>query len=79
MTKTVSVRLDEDAQRALRVLQREGRGSSEAIREALVESARRRRSPEALREEARRLMADPDYRREVEEVQAFMDDLDDPW
>lgn len=78
MTKTISVRLDEDAERALRALESRGLGQSEAVRGALVESARRR-TPEALRAEAQRLMATPAYRREVAEVQAFMEDPDDPW
>lgn len=76
MTTTISVRLDEEAMRALRALEATGRSRSEAIRGALLDSAGR---GEALRSQAQRVAADPGYRREVAEVQALMDELSEPW
>ena len=52
---------------------REGRNESEAVRDALVEAARRRLQRSALAEEVRRLAADP---RDSEERRAVMADMD---
>jgi Arc/MetJ-type ribon-helix-helix transcriptional regulator len=76
MTKTISVRLDEEAMRALQRLEAEGRSRSEAIREALLSSANQR---ETLRQQAERVASDPAYRREVAKIQAIMDELSEPW
>lgn len=76
MTTTISVRLDEDAMSALRRLEAAGKTRSEAVRGALLESAASR---ETIRQQAERVAADPDDRREVEEIQRLMDDLSEPW
>ena len=76
MNSLISVRLDDEAMRALRRLEAGGRSRSEAIRAALLETASR---SESLREQAERVAADSDYRREVEEIQGLMDELSEPW
>ena len=55
MAYAVSVRLDDEATRALGVLEASGLNRSEAIRSALVEAARRRLSRSALAAEAAKL------------------------
>ena len=65
--------MDETSERALGLLMREGRNESEAVRDALVEAARRRVQRSALAEEVRRLAADP---RDSEERRAVMADMD---
>lgn len=78
MTKAISVRLDDEALRALRRLEAAGLSRSEAIRKALVESAARLRTKEALRAEAEALEADEQDRREMLEVAAMMERLRAP-
>jgi Arc/MetJ-type ribon-helix-helix transcriptional regulator len=70
----ISLRLDEEAERALELLMRTGRSRSEAIREAVVETARRR-IYELAAADAARIAADEDDRREVAEVQALLEAL----
>jgi Arc/MetJ-type ribon-helix-helix transcriptional regulator len=70
----ISLRLDEEAERALELLMRRGRSRSEAIREAVVETARRR-VYELAAADAARIAADEDDRREVAEVQALLEAL----
>lgn len=76
--RAISVRLDENAQRALDELVAAGLSQSDAIRSALVEAADRR-SKELLTEEARRLAADPVDRAESAAVLAFMESLRPEW
>ncbi len=76
--RAVSVRLDERAQQALDALLETGLSQSEAIRQALIEAASLRRD-EQLREEVRRVMADPEDRAESAAVLAFMEELGTPW
>ena len=76
--RAISVRLDERAQEALDALMASGLSQSEAMRRALVESARRLQS-ESLADEARRLAADPDDRAEAAAVLAFMEELSPAW
>ena len=71
----VSVRLDDEAQRALSTLESSGLSRSEAIREALLMSAAALRRKQALREEMAALEADEDDRREMLEVAALMESL----
>ena len=71
----VSVRLDDEAQRALSTLESSGLSRSEAIREALLMSAAALRRKKALREEMAALEADEDDRREMLEVAALMESL----
>lgn len=78
MTKTISVRLDNEAERALRLLESRGLGRSEAIRRALVESATGEHGS-VLEAEVARIAADPDDRREIAEIQALLDELSEPW
>lgn len=72
------MRLDDEALRALRRLEAAGLSRSEAIRKALVESAARLRTKEALRAEAEALEADEQDRREMLEVAAMMERLRAP-
>lgn len=68
------MRLDEEASRALDALTRDGQTQSEAMRDALVESARRRKL-EDLAADAARVAANEDDRREIAAVQALMESL----
>jgi Arc/MetJ-type ribon-helix-helix transcriptional regulator len=70
----VSLRLDDEATRALDELTKDGTSRSEAVREALVVAARKRRSDE-LRAEAERLAADPVDRAEMKALMEFMESL----
>ena len=72
--EAISLRLDDEAERALELLMRTGKSRSEAIREAVVETARRR-VYELAAEDAARIAADEDDRREVAEVQALLEAL----
>ncbi len=73
MTIAISVRLDDQAQRALAQLEASGLSRSEAIRTALVRSAQQMRRREALRQEMAALEADEVDRREMLEVAEFME------
>lgn len=72
--RAISLRLDEEAARALDLLMRDGKSRSEAIREALVDTARRRLY-EVAAADAVRIAADEKDRREVAAVQALMEAL----
>lgn len=74
----ISVRLDDDAFAALRVLEASGLTRSEAIRRSLLQGAARLRRADALRAEAAELDADADDRAELAAVAALMDDLRAP-
>jgi len=76
--RAISVRLDEDALRALACLEASGLSRSEAVRRALIDSARALRRREALRAEVAALEADEDDRREMLEVAALMESLRAP-
>ncbi len=78
-SRSIHVRLDGSSASALEVVAGEVLTPSEAVRVALEEAAERRRRRRSLAEEAARLMADPDYRAEVDEVRALMDDIRAPW
>ncbi|HEY5111063.1 MAG TPA: hypothetical protein VII67_01905 [Acidimicrobiales bacterium] len=75
MKIAVSVRLDDEAQRALAQLEASGLSRSEAIRTALVKSAQQVRRREALRQEMAALEADENDRREMLEIAEFMESL----
>lgn len=79
MPKAVSVRLDDDALRALHLLESEGTTRSEAIRDAIIEAAEHRRRAVRLRVDVEAVAADPDDRREMTEIAGLMEDLRDPW
>lgn len=71
----ISVRLDDEAQRALAQLEASGLSRSDAIRSAIVKSAQQVRRREALRQEIAMLEADEEDRREMLEVAEFMEQL----
>ncbi|MGD0881045.1 MAG: hypothetical protein ABSB09_05710 [Acidimicrobiales bacterium] len=71
----VSVRLDDEAQRALSILEMSGLSRSEAIREAILSSAAALRRKQTLHEEMAALEADESDRREMLEVAALMESL----
>lgn len=75
MTEAVSVRLDEDALRALSALEATGLSRSSAIRRALVETADRLRRREDLAREVADLEADEADREEMLEVAGLMEQL----
>src|SRR6059058_20896 len=67
MEKAISIRLDDEAQEALRSLTGSGRSQSQAVREAIVELARRGQRGD-LAAEAKRLSADREDRMEKSRV-----------
>jgi Arc/MetJ-type ribon-helix-helix transcriptional regulator len=78
MNQAISVRLDDDAVRALVELESAGMSRSEAVRKALVDSASRMRDKQALAEEASALEADEDDRTEMLAVATLMENLRAP-
>jgi Arc/MetJ-type ribon-helix-helix transcriptional regulator len=75
MKIAISVRLDDEAQKALAQLEASGLSRSEAIRTALVKSAQQERRREALQREMAALEDDEVDRREMLEVAEFMEML----
>ncbi len=75
MGRSLHVRLDDEAERDLRVLESGGVSASIAVREALQLAARQRRSRAVLAQVAAELAADPEDRAEMAEVGALMDEL----
>ena len=75
MSSAISVRLDRDALQALAQLEATGLSRSEAIRQAILDSANRLRGRAALAAEVAGLEADEDDRREMLAVAAFMESL----
>lgn len=75
MTRAISIRLDEDAERALARLEASGMNRSEAIRRALVESAQRLRQRQQISAEVAALEADEADRKEMLEVASLMESL----
>ena len=78
MAKAISVRLDDDAERALRTLEASGLTRSEAIRTSLLASADRLRRKKTLAAEAAALEADEDDRSEMAAVAELMEALRAP-
>lgn len=76
--QAISVRLDDEALRALQRLEALGLSRSDAIRKALVDSAARLRDKDALRSEVRALEADENDRLEMREVAELMESLRAP-
>jgi Arc/MetJ-type ribon-helix-helix transcriptional regulator len=74
MERPISIRLDDEAQHALRALTRSGRSQSEAVREALIAMARSRRRSDFAKE-VERLNADRGDRAEKKRVAALMESL----
>lgn len=75
MTQAVSVRLDDEAMRALAQLEATGKSRSEAIRSALVDAASRLSDREALSAEVAALEADETDRAEMLAVTELMESL----
>jgi Arc/MetJ-type ribon-helix-helix transcriptional regulator len=71
----ISVRLDEEALRALTQLEAAGLSRSEAIRRAIIDSATRLQRGKALAAEVAALEADDVDRREMLEVAAMMESM----
>lgn len=75
MGRAISVRLDDDAERALRALEASGLNRSDAIREALLAAAERLRRGRELAAEVAALDADEADRAEMLDVAALMESL----
>lgn len=75
MATAISVRLDDEAQRALRVLEASGLSTSEAIRSSLIQSARQVRRSGELAKEVAALEADEQDRAEMLAVATMMESL----
>ena len=78
MTVAISVRLDDEALRALHQLEASGMSRSEAIRRAILDSAARIQRRKALADEVAALETDEADRREMLEVAALMESLRAP-
>ncbi|MGQ0849629.1 MAG: ribbon-helix-helix protein, CopG family [Actinomycetota bacterium] len=78
MALAISVRLDDDAQRALNQLEATGMTRSEAIRAALVEAALRLHNRQALAAEVAALEGDEEDRAEMQAVADLMERLHAP-
>jgi predicted transcriptional regulator len=78
VTHAVSVRLDDEVQRALNTLEASGMSRSEAIRKAILDAAAALRRKEALRAEVAVLDADEQDRQEMAEVASLMENLRAP-
>jgi Arc/MetJ-type ribon-helix-helix transcriptional regulator len=65
MAQAISVRLDDEAERALRSLEAAGLSRSEAVRAALIDSARRLQRRSELAAEVAALEADEADREEM--------------
>jgi Arc/MetJ-type ribon-helix-helix transcriptional regulator len=78
MARAISVRLDDEALKALRRLEAAGMSRSDAIRAALISAAGRLERGQELAAEVAALEADEDDRREMLEVAAFMETLRAP-
>ena len=79
MVQAISVRLDDEAVRALGELEATGLSRSEAVRTAVVAAARRLRDRKRLVAEIAELEADVDDRRLIRDVVGDMEDLRAPW
>lgn len=78
MTRAVSVRLDDEAMRALARLESTGKSRSEAIRTALVEAASRLGDLKTLAAEVAALEADEQDRAEMLALAELMESLRAP-
>lgn len=78
MGRAISVRLDDEADKALRSLEASGLTQSEAIRVALLGEVRHRRESKELAAEVAVLEADEEDRREMLAVAELMEALRAP-
>jgi Arc/MetJ-type ribon-helix-helix transcriptional regulator len=79
MGDMISVRLDEQAHRALAELEATGLSRSDAVRRGLIAAAQRLRDRQRLIEEVAGLATDEADRAEAARVAAMMEDLRAPW
>jgi Arc/MetJ-type ribon-helix-helix transcriptional regulator len=79
MGELISVRLDEDAERALAELEATGLSRSEAVRAGLQAAAQRLRDRRRLAAEAQALSEDDQDRAEAAVVREMMENLRAPW
>jgi antitoxin component of RelBE/YafQ-DinJ toxin-antitoxin module len=75
MAKAISVRLDDEAQRALRILEATGLSQSAAIRSALLASAERVRQRTELAAEVALLEDDEVDRAEMDSIASMMESM----
>jgi len=75
MAQAISVRLDDEADHALRALQAAGITRSEAVRSSLIASAQRLRRRSELAAEVAALEADEQDRDEMLDVAGLMESL----
>jgi predicted transcriptional regulator len=75
MSNAVSVRIDDDVQRALLTLEASGMSRSEAIRKSILDAASALRRKEALRAEVAALEADEEDVKEMRDVALLMESL----
>jgi len=78
MARAISVRLDDEAERALRALEAAGMSRSDAIRSSLIASAQRLRRRSELAAEVAALEADEADRDEMLAVAGLMESLRAP-
>lgn len=78
MAHAISVRLDDDALRALRRVEAQGLTQSEAVRSSIVNEAERLGERRALAAEAAALEADEADRAEMAAVASLMEELRAP-
>ncbi len=76
--EAISIRIDDEASRALARLEASGLTRSEAVRKALVQAAARLDQKAELAAEVARLEADETDRAEIIAVAALMEDLRAP-
>lgn len=79
MGETISVRLDDDAERALAELEATGLSRSEAVRAGLQAAAARLRDRQRVAAEARALSESDEDLAEAAAVREMMEDLRAPW
>jgi predicted transcriptional regulator len=78
MSSAVSVRIDDDVQRALLTLEASGMSRSEAIRKSILDAAAALRQKDALQAEAAELEADEEDVKEMQSVALLMERLRAP-
>lgn len=78
MGQAISVRLDDEAEQALRALEAAGMSRSDAVRSSLIASARRLRERSTLAAEVAALEADENDRDEMLAVAGLMESLRAP-
>lgn len=78
MAKAISVRLDDETERALQLLESTGLSRSDAIRTSLISSANRLRKGRDLAAEVAALEADEADRAEMLQVASLMESMRAP-